>query len=472
MRVASIILLFTAVLPASTWAQGLVDLVGGRDSGQGGRGSAIETRKRLGNGRLDLEISPNVQALAGEPSQRTINLGASLKWNPVCGKFDLKADFAALYGKEAREEYLKAVLGAITGEILGSAMELLCQAQPTACSLALNDNLATNLKLLYHQDLCQTWEQAVYSGARRGRAEAVLRCIDEKQKQGKTKDEAEKACLSENPPVTGFDGRVVGELDLNKEIRRYLQFSDGGSELLSGMTQGRTVGRDSIKEEPRPNGIADRYEATRDDYLRRWTEALGSAKAGAGRGPGATDLATLVPPGAPPVTERELALIAKRPEGEVAAFLGSMTAAAALLKLTREMNEIERKLEALKDTPAIDDCQEHKAYLEALVQRIRSERERMLRLYADQERLERVLSAGHALGQAEVTRSRLDIMRRAAVAEATKTIRTGTRPFGTPESSLPQAGSSSGRTRNSAASSASCDTCGLEYSFGSGGNGP
>lgn len=468
MKRALIALAITAGTAGIASAQGLVDLVGQASSGSNTGSNAVQVRRRSDQGRLDLTISPAVQALAGEPTQRTVNLGGSLQWNPVCGKFDLKADLHALLGKEAREEYLKGILSAVTADLIGSGTELFCQAQPTACSILMNNNLAANLKLIYSNDICRSIEDAVITGSRRGRAEAIHRCIERKLQEGRTKDDAEQACLRENPEVTGFDGRVVGELDLNQEIKKFISFSDGGAELLGGLTQGRKLGRNAISEDPKPNALAERYDKTREDIRTHLADAIGAMKAGGTSGPTDADLTALLPPGAPPITRPELRLLAQRPASEVNAFLASMSAAAALLKLTREMNEVERKLETLKNTPALEEGGEHTAYLEALIQRIRGERERMLRLYADEERLSGVLALGHSLGEAEVTRNRLDAMRRAAVGEASKNIRLGTRPFGTPESgqSTPARGSGSAKA---AAGPSDCPSCGLEYSFGGGG---
>src|SRR5689334_3920838 len=152
MRKALLTLAITVGAAGVASAQGLVDLVGQAGSGPNGGRDAAPVRRRSDQGRLDLTMSPAVQALAGEPTQRTMTLGGSLQWNPVCGKFDLKADLHALLGKEAREEYLKGILSAVTADLIGSATELFCQAQPTACSILMNNNLAANMKLLYSND--------------------------------------------------------------------------------------------------------------------------------------------------------------------------------------------------------------------------------------------------------------------------------------------------------------------------------
>jgi hypothetical protein len=452
---------------APVWAQGLVDLVGGGGSGTPKPTKGVQTSRSASDGRLDLDVSPNIQALLGDPASRAVNLGASARWNPVCGKFDLKADFKALLGKEAREEYLEGFISAGVSELLGSGMELFCQSMPTACSILQNNNIAANLKLIYSNDLCTSIEEAVMSGARRGRAEALHRCIQEKQAQGKTKDEAERACLGEASQVTGFDGRVVNELDLGSEIRRYVPFSSGGSQLLDLLAQKRKVVPSQVSEDVRPNATAERYETLRNDFADKWAKALAASKGAGAWAPSEDELAALVPLSAPPVTKLELELLAHRSDIEVQSLVASVSAASALLALTREMNEVERKLEALRASPALDSNPEHVGSLDSILARLRSERERLLRLYSDQERLAGVLAAGHAAGQAQIARARMDTLRRAALGEATTRIQKGTRPFGTPDAGVTTgAGVAPSLKASAGASAQDCATCGLEYSIG------
>jgi hypothetical protein len=466
MKAATISLVLALGLVQPALAQGLVDLVGKKDAGRPGSSGSPAVRVNAASGRLDLSISPDVRALFGEPGTHSINLGASAQWNPVCGKFDLKADFKALLGKEAREEYLEGFVTAGVSELLGSGMELLCQSMPTACSILQNNNIAANLKLLYSNDLCRSLEEAVMSGSRRGRAEAIHRCMERKLSQGKTKLEAEQACLRENPEITGFDGRVVGELDLNREIRKYVSFTDGGSKLLDDLTQERRLGAGAVTQGVRPNALAERYEKLREQYLKAWNDAVQRVKAGGTGGPTADELAALVPAGAPPVTGVELELLWRRGEVDVQTFVSSVSSAAALLALTREVNEVERKIEALKMSPALEGNEEHAPFLESLLGRLRAERERLLRLYADQERFAQVLATGHALGQAEVARSRMDSMKRALLRESSIEQRIGTRPFGTPDGALSPRTSRQAPTATRSVQGAACDNCGMEYSIG------
>jgi hypothetical protein len=175
-----------------------------------------------------------------------------------------------------------------------------------------------------------------------------------------------------------------------------------------------------------------------------------------------------VPVGAPPVTKLELELLARRSDLEVQTLIASVSAASALLSLTREMNEVERKLEALKASPALEQNSEHVGYLDSVLARLKSERERLLRLYSDQDRLAGVLAAGHAAGQAEIARARMDTMKRAVLGQAATQIQKGTRPFGTPDSA--PGSQTPGQSRAKAAvgtGAQDCGTCGLEYSIGS-----
>jgi hypothetical protein len=457
-------LLQVLVLPLA--AQGLVDLVGKKESLPSQAGTAPAVRMTSSGGRLDLSLSPDVRALVGDPQARSINLGAAAQWNPVCGKFDVKADFHALLGKEAREEYLKGFISAGVGELLGSGMELFCQSMPTACSILQNNNIAANLKLLYSNDLCTSLEQSVMSGARRGRAEAIHRCIQRKQSEGKTKDEAERACLSESPEITSFDGRVVADLDLNREIRKYVTLSEGSSKLLGDLIQDRRLGSRAITQDVRPNALAERFDTLREQFAKRWSDAILAAKAGTNT-PTDQDLGALVPAGAPPVTRIELELLARRTDPEIQSLIASVSSAAALLALTREMNEVERKLEAVRMSPAIEGNIEHSGYLESVLGRLRAERERLLRLYSDQERFAQVLAGGHAAGQVEVARTRVESMKRAVLRESSIEQRLGTRPFGAPDGTPGSSATRNGvRAATQAAQSNACDNCGMEYSIG------
>lgn len=482
---------------ANALAQGLVDLAEkpSRHSSAPPGASTPRSRPRLqmADGRLDLAVSPNVRPLLGEPATRTITLGASAQWSPVCGKFDLQADFKALLGKEAREEYLEGFVTAGVGEVLGSGMELLCQSMPTACSILQNNNIAANLKLLYSNDLCRSLEDAVLTGSRRGRAEAIHRCLERKLAEGKTKDEASRACLREHPETSGFDGRLVAELDLNLEIRRYLSFTDGGGKLLEALTQERRETSGALNESLRPNAVAERYELLREGYEKAWTRVLEKARSGApALPPAAPDDATPVaaaaadalgPAGTPPLSPLELELLAKRPAWELQALVASLSSAAALLALTRELNEVERKLEALATSPALEGSADHGAYLGRLLGRLRAERERLLRLYADQERFAQLLGSAHALGQAELGKARREALRQALLRESALEKRLATRPFGTPDvvpsaprpgpgprsprSSLPVAPVPSSPAR--AAPGDACEGCGmdsLDYAIG------
>src|SRR5204863_1833911 len=118
-------------------------------------------------------------------------------------------------------------------------------------------------------------------------------------------------------------------------------------------------------------------------------------------------------------------------------------------------------------SPALDSNPEHVGYLDSILARLKSERERLLRLYSDQDRLASVLAAGHAAGQAEIARARMDTMKRAALGAAATTIQKGTRPFGTPDAGVSNSAAGSPRARATASTSAhDCGTCGLEYSIG------
>src|SRR5262245_36555434 len=130
-------------------AQGLSDLLGGRD-GMSPSQARPEAKLAVGKDRTDLRLSANV--IPNLRGQREFGISANLDLDFICGQFDLKSTFKSLLGREIREEFLQGALGYLQSELTGSAMELLCQAQPTLCTLLQNHNIAANLKLGYHYD--------------------------------------------------------------------------------------------------------------------------------------------------------------------------------------------------------------------------------------------------------------------------------------------------------------------------------
>lgn len=118
-------------------------------------------------------------------------------------------------------------------------------------------------------------------------------------------------------------------------------------------------------------------------------------------------------------------------------------------------------------SPALESNSDHIGSLNTLLARLKSERERLLRLYSDQDRLASVLAAEHAACQAEIVRARMDTMKRAALGQAATQIQKRTRPFGTPDSAPGTQDFGQSRTKAAVgASTQDCGSCGLEYSIG------
>src|SRR5204862_478243 len=141
--------------------------------------------------------------------------------------------------REAREEFLQGILGTLVQELVGSGMELLCQAEPTLCTLIQNHSVSANLKVGYYKDLCQAIESAVVDASKKNYANTVDQCLKEKRDQGVPIDRAIEMCQKKPPQLTGFRGEVLGELDLGKEFHKLFEnmgLSPGAQKLAQRLS--------------------------------------------------------------------------------------------------------------------------------------------------------------------------------------------------------------------------------------------
>src|SRR5688572_4571546 len=228
----SICVLSLLALPLPAGAQGLQDLVGTKPADKPTAGYEMQVRQ--GRNRVDLALTPAVR-IPQTGEQRSLGFSAQADLRMICGQYDLKATFQHLLGKEAREEFLEGLPEVLVQELVGSAMDLLCQAEPTLCNLIQNYSVSANLKVGYYKDLCQGIEQAITDAQRRNYASAVDACLKEKQAQGYPLDKAMEACQKGHGEVRGFRGEALAELDLGKSLRSLLQeanLSPGAQDLL------------------------------------------------------------------------------------------------------------------------------------------------------------------------------------------------------------------------------------------------
>jgi hypothetical protein len=456
LALAALLPLAHGALAPAAFAQGLSDLLGGRGSDSPAPAKP-DPRASVSKDRTDLRLSANVipgpRRGAGE-----IGISADLDLDFVCGRFDLKSTFQHLLGKEVREEFLQGMIGTLESEAAGSAMELLCQAQPTLCTLLQNHNIAANLKLGYHYDRCQAIESAIDHSQKRLYASAIDECLREKQSRGVPLADALDACRRADR-VRGFAGEPLAEFDLAKELRKYVNLSDEGQKLLGRLSEDTRYGGTWASTHPNAAVVEARHEEVRTDTLNRWTQAVQQApKKGALSD---DELRGLVPSGYPPVTRDELQRLALLPPSKKDAALGSIASAIALTELSREIHELERALEAVAGAPTIEEAQ--RKLLADRVARLRKERTRLEEDYRDLEFYQQAYLSVKALADAEADRRVARARDRVSTDAGKPALVARTRAWGSSEK---EAAASTRGTPASASSGPACSNCGFEYSLG------
>jgi hypothetical protein len=440
-------------------AQSLSDLLGGR-GGDSATTAKPEKKAVVGKDRTDLRLSANVipgpSRGAGE-----IGISANLDLDFICGQFDLKSTFRHLLGKEIREEFLQGAIGALESEAAGSAMELLCQAQPTLCTLLQNHNIAANLKLGYHYDRCQAIENVIDHSQKRFYASAIDECLREKQARGIPLADALDACRRADR-VRGFAGEPLVEFDLAKELGKYVNLSDASRMLLGKLAEDTRYGGTWASTRPNASILETRHEEVKADYLKRWTQAVGNApRKGA---LSEDDLTSLVPPGYPPVTRDEVQNLSLLSPSKRDAALSSVTSAIALSELTREIHEIERALEAVAGAPTIEEAQ--RKLLADRLARLRKERTRLEEDYRDLEFFQNAYLSVKSLADAEADRRVARARDRISIDAARPGLLARTRTWGSSERDV--VGAASLRSApTSPTGDPGCSNCGFEYSLGS-----
>ncbi|HXX94709.1 MAG TPA: hypothetical protein VEN81_13830 [Planctomycetota bacterium] len=457
------ILAWSLAAASGAHAQGITDLVGQTGAGSPSPESG-SLDLRFGRDRVDLGLSPNLRSTLG-PGKSVVGLSAQADLRMICGHYDLKASLQHLLGREAREEFLEGILETLVHELIGSGMELLCQAEPTLCTLLQNHSVAANLKLGYYKDLCQAIESAVVDGARKSYASTVDQCLKEKKDQGLPLDQAVELCQRKTPQWTGFRGEVLGELDLGKELQGLLQgmgLSSGARKLAGLLADDTRLGPGSVAAELDPGALPRLYDETQAGYAQKLQSILAQKIS---RGPvGTADLERLVPPGAPPLAQDELGDLALLPPRQQAPVVAALASAWALFELGDGIRELERSLEVLKAAPTVDDPK--RRMLEDRLVRLRSEKARLAERVRDQELVMRAVGSARELGAQEAARRVAWVEARTGETGRLRDLGNETRSYGT----LPRgpAGTpGSGSSSSLSPSAGACTTCGFDFSLGS-----
>lgn len=437
-------------------AQGLSDILGKKkeEAKQVGR---YDPQLKFGRDRVDLGLSPGLDPIS-PAEKKYVGFTAQADLRMICGQYDLKASLQHLMGREAREEFLDGILNSLVHQVVGSGMELLCQAEPTLCTLLQNYSISANMKMGYYKDLCQAIESAVVDAQKKNYANAVDACLKEKRDQGVPIDRAMEMCQKKSAPIRGFHGEVLGELDLGRELHGLLGqmgLSPGAQKVAQRLGDETKQGASTVASQADANAISRLYDETREDYAKRIGALIDQAKS---RQPIATvDLRAAVPEGAPPLAEDEIRAYALLPDYERASVISSLSSALAIYEMGRQMREVERAIEALQGAPTVDEAK--RKMLDDRLARLRNEKGRLIEYFREQALVMEAIARAKALAGREYSRQVGEVQARAGQARLkSELLNDLARP-----GALPQAGSG----KRAPATSGNCDNCGLQAFFGS-----
>ncbi len=345
--------LFAALLFA-LWAspvpQDLFDRAKSGAANGSAQGEVATTRDRL-----DLRFGAALTTLADERGRARIGIDSVIDADFACGRFDLRANLKSLLGKEAREDMIDALLGALEGELLHNALVLACEASPTACQAFQHFRVSANAILGMQYNRCQAIESAVSDGLRGLKAKAIKDCVEAKRREGMSMNEALASCENADM-LQALDGSKVKEIDLAEELKKALKLDDVDFKNLQDLLSAVRLGANGSKGEVQADGVLRKFDALNGQYLAAWAEAVGALAADPQHRPTDEELKKLAPPGAGGgVLPDELRELAELPEAQRRIVLRVLASESALLHLTLDVQSIERKLAAARKDPRLDD---------------------------------------------------------------------------------------------------------------------
>lgn len=443
------------------WAQGISDLVGGNGPSQGQPPGAPDMQLKFGLDRSDLGLTPGFGVLA-PPEKKVVGFSAQADLRMICGQYDLKASLQHLLGREAREEFLEGVLQTLVKEVVGSGMDLLCQAEPTLCTILQNYQVSANMKVGYYHNLCQAIESAVVDSSRKNYANVVDQCLKEKKDQGVPIDQAMEACQKKPTPITGFHGEVLASFDLGKELENLfgaLGLSPGATKLAQRVSDQSKLVPGSLGAQIDPNSLTTYFDEKRQSYAEKLGALIDQA---AQRLPVATvDLRVAVPPGAPPLAEDEVRQLALLSPEEQAAAVSSISTALALFEMGNEIHEVERALEVLKTAPGVDEAKRNE--LESRRARLRTEKVRLVERTKDQGLVMEAYASARGMASREYSKRVATVQTQAGETQKRKEAMNDLlAPGALPAPKV----NNRGIVGMQASGATGCSNCGLEGSFG------
>jgi hypothetical protein len=417
-----------------------------------------------GRDRLDLGLSGDpAPALLGTSTGSTAQLGlrGSVDVDFACGKFDLAANLRQMFGKEAREEFMRGLLNYALSELTGSGMTLLCEASPTACQVFQHYRINANEMLKVHYDWCSAIQAGADAGLQRSQASAIKLCLDEKARQGMTLDAARDACRSANT-LQGIGGIQVVNLSVLDQLARSLNLTGPDRKRLSLLVNDVNITAQGATGTIRADVLPDRFVARRQEYLGAWDAVLQAAQ---NDGPVPDDLLqALTPPGAPPLLSDEVRQITRLGPARQRLYTTRMASSSALLSLTLDVQWAERLLQAARKAPVMDETL--KRTLESELGDLRRQLEQLRELREQQLFYNRALAELSEAGQVKAGQDAADLISRSEARRTADATARGLPRFGTFDL---DPSPSTGASGNSPKQGLGCSNCPppLSLSFGS-----
>jgi hypothetical protein len=271
------------------------------------------------------------------------------------------------------------------------------------------------------------------------------------------------ACQKKPTPITGFHGEVVGTFDLGKELDALfgaLGLSPGASKLAQRVSDQSKQAPGTLGSQVDPNSVTSYFDEKRNNYAQKLGNLFDQAVQ---RQPIATvDLRFAVPDGAPPLSEDEIRQIALLPPEEQAAAIASISSALAIFEMGKEIHEVERAFEALKDAPGVDQVKRND--LESRRARLRAEKIRLVERVKDQSLVTEAYGAARGLAAREFGKRVGTVQSQAGDGQRRKDLMND---LSAPGALPPPKAPGRGLTGLQAAPASNCASCGLEGSFGS-----
>lgn len=306
-----------------------------------------------------------------------LEASASLTWD----SFDFQKAFRSTFTKNIREELFNQSLSAVTKELAASPLVLACQVSPTVCDALKHYRQTAHQMIGMDLDVLQAIEGIAQDSTQALRAKAVKDCLIDKIRQGTSARDALRQC-STTKVLKTLSGGISKGFDLLKEVSSVLRLSPQAGALLKELGQGIEITPTGIKAHVKLNLLGETYTKAQNRYQTSWEGVL--RQIAGGRWPDPDQIRRLTPPHTSPLAEEELLEIAHLPDPRRNALVSSLSTAASLVELSRNVHEVERALEAAHysaaNHPAIrEELQKQREALRAELSRLTDEYEHQRR---------------------------------------------------------------------------------------------